>query len=139
MSPDNFLNIEPVGKLKTQSLSLVVKLIFPLYLVGLGWNEATRNNLVRDLDIDGPFNLELCKFPLNFKFDNVNRLYPRTGTYGDAEASFLDLAVYSRPAENNFQLVTVPMSFENCYYNRFSEQYLKVGLLLPKKSPLRLC
>ncbi len=72
------------------------------------------------------FNYEQCKFQMKFKFDDTMKLYPRTVTTGSTESKYLEMGMYSRSDIPNYQIMTVPMAFENCDYNRFSEHYSKV-------------
>jgi hypothetical protein len=62
------------------------------------------------------------------KFDDPRVIYSRTAAQqlATTDETYLDIAIYSRSNIPDFQLVYIPMSFQNCYYNTFSDQFSKV-------------
>jgi len=82
-----------------------------LFLVGIGWPEETRSVLENTI----PFNMDRCRFELEFEFDNnSDQLYPRP--YLDMY--FADFAILNK-TNTTFQKTILPMKFDFINFNWF--------------------
>jgi len=76
----------------------------------LGWPTETRSLLEKTI----PFDLERCKFELEFNFENNEHLFPRVFQ----NSFYADFAILNR-TNTTFQKTVLPMKFDFINFNWF--------------------
>jgi hypothetical protein len=103
-----------------------------LFSVAISYSQETIAKITNDLKYNlQQFNISDYTFQIQMKFDDPRIIYSRTAAQqlATTDETYLDIAIYSRSNIPDYQLVYIPMSFQNCYYNTFSDQFSKVIFL----------